>query len=179
MKTIGYVLVTLGFLASALVSVLDVREVNWFWFVATLLVGVAGVVMVRRAEKAAHLEEGQVAGNIQDIEISLSEIVQEVRKINEGVGPTDPYVVHKQIDEKLPEFIDTFVEARRTIGHVYGLQNYASVMSEFAAGERYLNRVWSASADGYIDEVRLYLDKAEKQFDEALKKFKALRAAAG
>ena len=37
--------------------------------------------------------------------------------------------------------------------HVFGMQNYADVMSNFAAGERYINRVWSASTDGYVDEV--------------------------
>ena len=40
-------------------------------------------------------------------------------------------------------------------------------MSHFAAGERYINRVWSASADGYDDEAETYLKKAAGQFDEA------------
>jgi hypothetical protein len=48
-------------------------------------------------------------------------------------------------------------------------------MSHFAAGERYLNRVWSASADGYIDEVNTYLDKAQEQFVEALAQVHQLR----
>ena len=40
-------------------------------------------------------------------------------------------------------------------------------MSRFAGGERYLNRVWSASADGYIDEVHAYLTKARDQLADA------------
>lgn len=51
--------------------------------------------------------------------------------------------------------------------HVFGLQNYADVMSAFAAGERYVNRVWSASTDGYVDEVRTYLIRATDQFRDA------------
>jgi hypothetical protein len=47
------------------------------------------------------------------------------------------------------------------------LQNYADVMSAFAAGERYINRVWSASTDGYVDEVRSYLERATQQFRDA------------
>ena len=35
----------------------------------------------------------------------------------------------------------------------FGMTAYAEVMSRFAAGERLLNRAWSASADGYLDEV--------------------------
>jgi len=48
-------------------------------------------------------------------------------------------------------------------------------MGYFASGERYLNRVWSASADGYIDEVAAYLDKAQLQFSEALGKVRYLK----
>ncbi len=68
-------------------------------------------------------------------------------------------IVQHRIDELFPGDLNTFVEARETIPHVYGLQAYADVMSHFAAGERYLNRVWSASADGYVDEVRTYLEE--------------------
>ena len=51
--------------------------------------------------------------------------------------------------------------------HIFGLQSYADVMSAFAAGERYINKVWSASTDGYVDEVHNYLDRATQQFREA------------
>ena len=51
--------------------------------------------------------------------------------------------------------------------HLFGLQTYADIMSHFAAGERYINRVWSASADGYDEEADAYLKKAAVQFDEA------------
>ncbi|MGB5626604.1 MAG: hypothetical protein WBM61_12775, partial [Woeseiaceae bacterium] len=47
------------------------------------------------------------------------------------------------------------------------LQTYADIMSSFAAGERYINRVWSASADGYDEEATAYLKKAAAQFVEA------------
>jgi hypothetical protein len=51
--------------------------------------------------------------------------------------------------------------------HIFGLQGYADVMSAFAAGERYINRVWSASTDGYVDEVHSYLERATQQIREA------------
>ena len=76
------------------------------------------------------------------------------------------------VPELFTEDIISFVEARESIGHVYGLAAYADIMSYFASGERYLNRVWSASADGYIDEVAAYLEKAQLQFSEALDKLR-------
>jgi hypothetical protein len=48
-------------------------------------------------------------------------------------------------------------------------------MSAFAAGERYINRVWSASTDGYVDEVCNYLDRATQQFREAWALFAKLQ----
>ena len=44
--------------------------------------------------------------------------------------------------------------------HLFDLQTYADWMSSFAAGKRYINRVWSASADGYDAEAREYLQCA-------------------
>jgi hypothetical protein len=63
--------------------------------------------------------------------------------------------------------------------HVFGMQGYADVMSAFAAGERYINRVWSASTDGYEDEVRRYIERAAGQFDEARALFVRLRDGEG
>jgi len=43
----------------------------------------------------------------------------------------------------------------------------------FAAGERYVNRVWSASADGYRSESLTYLNKAAGQFRDASRQLSA------
>ena len=40
-------------------------------------------------------------------------------------------------------------------------------MSAFVAGEQYPNRVWSASADGYVHEVKEYIGRALEMFKEA------------
>ena len=80
-----------------------------------------------------------------------------------------------RIDELFIDDIDKFVDARESIAHRYGLAAYGEVMSTFAAGERYLNRVWSASADGYIDEVNAYLEKAREQFVDSLEKIRQLK----
>ena len=74
--------------------------------------------------------------------------------------------------------INAFVESREAISHVYGLQAYADVMSHYAGGERFLNRVWSASADGYVDEVNTYLGRSLEQFEIARDKLAAIEASA-
>ncbi|MEE9465766.1 MAG: hypothetical protein V3W14_09380, partial [Candidatus Neomarinimicrobiota bacterium] len=80
-----------------------------------------------------------------------------------------------RIDASFPDDLETFTSSREVISHLFGLQAYADVMSEFAAGERYLNRVWSASADGYVDEVNTYIGMAAEQFSVALERITQLQ----
>lgn len=49
-------------------------------------------------------------------------------------------------------------------------------MNRFAAGERYLNRVWSASTDGYIEEAHRYIERATRQFAETLEAFNEVKS---
>ena len=174
MKRIGYILITAGFLGAALTTVLHTTEVNWTWFIICMAFGIAGVAVVRILTARAATEEGALAGNITDINESLASIVEKVTKLNGEKESINPYDLRHRIDELFPDDITRFVEAREAIGHVYSLQEYAEVMSIFAAGERYLNRVWSASADGYIHECHTYLEKAQEQFTSALATLKAL-----
>lgn len=174
MKKFGYLLITVGFLAGALVAVLDESSVRWGWFLAALGTGAFGVLLVRIGLHKVSRAGGKLADNMQSIEASLSHIVENIIRLNTEKQSIDTYEVRLRIDELFIEDLDTFVQARESIAHVYGLTAYADVMSCFAAGERYLNRVWSASADGYIDEVNAYLVKAQEQFVDSLDKIKKL-----
>jgi hypothetical protein len=80
-----------------------------------------------------------------------------------------------EIDRLFREDLNNFADARESMIHVFGIQDFAEVMSNFAAGERYINRVWSASVDGYVDEVNLYLERALNQFVEAQEHFYELK----
>jgi hypothetical protein len=175
MKKIGIFLIAVGFLVGAVTTVLDEQNVHWSLFPPALLVGVIGIVSVRLSARRRAREEGRLTSNIQNSEASLERIVENMKQLNSVKGSLDPYAVRHQVDQLFPDFIDTFVQARESLAHVYGLQAYADVMSYFAAGERYLNRAWSASADGYVDEVHAYLDKAQEQFSEALQKLAELK----
>ncbi len=59
----------------------------------------------------------------------------------------------------------------------FGLQTYADIMSDFAAGERYVNRVWSTSADGYGEEARRYLERATARFHATRERLHSTTAA--
>ena len=176
MKLLGYILITGGFLGGALTAVLKTEDVSWVGFLIAIAVGVAGVAMVRLVTRRAAREKDTLASNIQNIRQSLTQVVENITTLNREKESIDPYDLRHRIDDLFPEDLATFVEAREAISHLYGLQSYADVMSIFAAGERYLNRVWSASADGYIHECHTYLGKAREQFAAALEQLKALES---
>ena len=177
MKKIGYTFITLGFLAGALISVLDELTVQWGYFVAAFVWSGIGIGLVRLTDRRHSRSEGTMASNIQTLETSLFGIVESMKKLNSEKESTHVYDIHLRIDERLPKDLTAFADARETIVHVHGLQAYADVMSSFAAGERYLNRAWSASTDGYIDEVHTYLEKSQEQFEAALQLMQDMKAA--
>ncbi len=175
-KLLGYLLITGGFLGGAFVAVLETEEVGWGGFLSALAVGAAGVALVRLITHQAAREEDTLAANIKSIRQSLAKVVENITALDKEKASINPYDLRHRIDDLFPEDLTTFVDARESISHVYGLQPYADVMSIFAAGERYLNRVWSASADGYINECHTYLEKAREQFVAAQEKLTALEA---
>jgi len=161
-------MVTVGFLAAALASVIDEDAVRWLWYVPALVVGAAGVAAIRINDTRQSKTEHHVASRIESVESSLEKIAVNIKRLNTEKHSINTYDMRHRIDELFIEDLEMFVDARESIAHRYGLAAYGEVMSSFAAGERYLNRVWSASADGYIDEVNTYLDKAQEQFSESL-----------
>jgi hypothetical protein len=179
MKKAGLILIIIGFLGGAYVGVLDAELVDWTWMGGFLSLGVAGVVLVQLARVGHSRHEGRIAENIAVIEQSLDAVIAKLGDLDASKASINTYDVCHRIDDLLIEDLNAFVDARETIGHAYTLQSYANVMSHFAAGERYLNRVWSASADGYIDEVNEYLPRALAQFVEARDKLVEAKAQAG
>ena len=173
-KQIGYTMVGLSFLGGAFITSLDTTNVNWHIFLPTLVAGILGVTIVNKALKREAHSEGVLTINLSNIESSINRIVNNLVKINNEKADIPTFEVRFEIDKIFREDLNLFADSRRSLGHRYGLQPYAEVMSSFAAGERYINRVWSASADNYVDEVNLYLDKAQAQFIEARDILKAV-----
>ncbi len=167
-------MVTVGFITAALAAVVDESVVRWLWYIPAIGLGVAGVIAIRVDDVRHSKTEHHVASRIETVESSLEKIATNINKLNTDKHSIHTYDMRHRIDELFVEDLAMFVDARESIAHRYGLAAYADVMSCFAAGERYLNRVWSASADGYIDEVNTYLDKAREQFVESLEKIRQL-----
>ncbi len=120
-----------------------------------------GVVLLRITQKQAATHVDKLDADIQVLDTSIENLLTQLAKLIKSQQQTDVYAVHGMIDSRLMESINLFVEARETLIHTYGLRSYATLMTDFSIGERNINRAWSASADGYIDEVWLSLKRAE------------------
>lgn len=179
MRKLGFLLVIVGFLAGALASVGNETIVWWDWFIPAVVVGFAGVVLVRVGQRREVRATERLVSNMRAIQDSLRRIAHNMTQLSAEKQSIDPYEVRHRLEELFADDLSTFVTARESIAHSYGLTAYADVMSCFAAGERYLNRAWCASADGYVDEIHQYLDKAKEQFAASLDKVLALQVAPG
>lgn len=175
MKAAGYVLITLGFLVGAYYAVRSPEGVSAGLFLLGLGTGVLGVVLVRVALRQEATHEDRLSADLAILETSLISIVEKVEALQGEKDDLDVYDLRHVIDERFPADLDAFVQARESIGHSFSLQAYADVMSPFAAGERHLNRVWSASTDGYIDEAHTYIGLAKEQFEDALRVFREVK----
>jgi hypothetical protein len=179
MRKLGFLLVIVGFLAGALASVVNQTAVRWNWFIPAVTVGFLGVVLVRLGRRREVRATERLTSNMRAIQDSLRRIAQNMTQLNAEKQSIDPYEVRHRLEELFADDLTTFITARESIAYTYGLAAYAHVMSSFAAGERYLNRAWCASADGYVDEIHQYLGEAREQFASSLDKVLALQIAPG
>jgi len=168
MKLAGLILLAIGFLAGSYLSVAIVDTVDWKLYGLCLAAMLVGMVCLRLAARA---ELGQAGDkHSEDIEVlqrSLSALIGKVRGLEEARTDDDQLGMYERIDGELIDDINAFVEARESMIPKFGMQRYADVMSPFAKGERLLNRAWSASADGYVDEVRSCITSAREELEKA------------
>ena len=166
MKKIAFLLICAGFLFGAYTTALDTQNVDWLLFGIAAAAAIAGVMLAKRADRAVATSDDLLETNRSELNESLANVVRDLREMTDGTAARGEEL-RDWIDEKLRPDLRRFVDARESMVHLYGLQTYADIMSEFAAGERFVNRVWSSSADGYDAEAETYLTRAAEQFHDA------------
>jgi hypothetical protein len=175
MKRFGFFLLVGGFLGGAYATALDVQNVNWTIFVVSALAAVVGLVLIKRAESAHARSDSVLELNRSELRESIANVVRDLGQIVEDKGARG-VLLRDAIDLRLRNDLRRFAAARESMVHLFGMQTYADIMSSFAAGERYINRVWSASADGYDEEAEAYLARAAEQFADAQEQLLAAAA---
>jgi hypothetical protein len=168
LKTVGYLLIAGSFLSAAYLAVRELDTVSILPFLVALAFGALGVGLVRASIRAASRDQDTMSANLDQLVSSLDRIVKDLEHLDRDKDTIDVYELRHHIDRTFPPELDAFVQARESLVHRFGLAPYAEVMGHFAAGERHLNRVWSASTDGYIDEAHTYVTNSKEQMTQAL-----------
>ena len=166
MKNLGILLLIAGFLVGAFATALDAQAVNWQLFIIAALGATTGVFLIKRHDSGHARSESVLELNRTELRESIDNVVRDTLQLREN-SSMHGTELRDAIDNRLRNDLRRFADARESMVHLFGLQVYADVMSSFAAGERYINRVWSASADGYDAEAATYLEKAASQFADA------------
>ena len=171
MKIIGQILMWSGFLGGAFCAVLRTgppegaasgsgwSTIPWLWYLMSVGVGVAGVILLRLAAAKDKQDDGITEFEYSTVQRSLEDVSAVVARLC-SQAVSDPRTIVTAIDDECVEPLADFANARQALVKRFGMTIYADVMTEFASAERFLNRAWSAAADGYVDEVEDCLDRA-------------------
>ena len=163
----GHLLLWIGFLAGALFAVCrtEIPDQPWSTIVwpaygVALAVSLTGVVLLRTASRRGAGGTQQHASAVTRMSAILVRLHNVLLDWSQRRGDIGVFEFHAMIDDQLADDLAEFADLRESLIVTFGLQGYAGIMSEFALAERTINRIWSASADGYIDEVHRCLDRA-------------------
>lgn len=173
MKAFGYLLLIGGFLTAAYSTALDTQMTNWALFAPAAIAAIVGVLIIKGQSRGEARSTHVLTANRAELNESLSNIIRDLEGIKGESGALSALELRNAIDDKLRNDLRRFADARESLIHLYGLQVYADIMSDFAAGERYVNRVWSAAADDYDAEAWTYVGKALERFREATGRLQA------
>jgi hypothetical protein len=179
---LGQGLLWIGFLGAAVASVLRLENssnpwstIPWMMYAAFAAVGVAGVIVLRRQKQAAQRLSAASLTGLSTVLEKLQECSNKIDDLRLHLDDLTCEEVLEYIDLECTPALYEFAEGREVIANRCGLTSYAMVMTEFASGERYLNRAWSAAADGYVDEViacvghsATFLQAAVREADKGL-----------
>jgi hypothetical protein len=173
MRYLGHLLLWAGFLAGAFVSLSRLEQdgskwatISWVWYAVFISVGIAGVVLLRFADRHSAADDAKTDAEYSVIQQSLAKVAEIVDRLCEEREHVPSHVV-RCIDDECAEPLADFADARQALVKRFGMAVFADVMTEFAAAERFVNRSWSAAADGYVDEVASSLQRAQQHLRRA------------
>jgi hypothetical protein len=183
LRLVGHALLWTGFFAGSFLAVqnAEVAEnkwatVQWPWYATALGVGLCGVVVLRMTKRQATTHAHKLEDDLATLDSSMKMLTAKLTDLRKQRETVHVGAVLHFIDDELMNHVSDFVDARESLVHSYSMQQYADVMTDFATGERNINRAWSASADGYVDEVWASIDRADAKMQAVREKLASLRS---
>ncbi|MDG2186484.1 MAG: hypothetical protein P8K79_12460 [Mariniblastus sp.] len=159
MNVLGQILLWGGFLSGSLATVLNLEKkiawstIPWGWYIGSVIICIIGIVLLRIGKKSAAESSHESTASLAEIRASVVNLINHTEQLRGQMDEMAPSEMVAFIDDVLAPDFYTFAEGRNAITAEMGLQKFADVMTHFSAGERAINRAWSAAADGYVDEA--------------------------
>ena len=124
-------------------------------FAVAALIAVSGQIMWRLSHRAIisheiNLRTNDTSGGIRAL---ISGTVDAIANLDNRRSNLGNQKLCDEVDIIFDQWIHPLVEIRSHITDELGMGEGAEVLVTFAYGERLLNRVWSAAADGYRREA--------------------------
>ena len=141
--------------------------IPWTWYGVSCVLCFAGVVTLHASKKAQRKSFEKTRISMADLTQHLSTVIEAIEQLQQELETLPPSQMVARIDGDMADELRLFAEGRESITAEFGLNVFADVMTDFAAGERAINRAWSASADGYVDETALCLTRARAMLESA------------
>lgn len=152
-----------------------------WWFALAVLGLTAGGVTIKQAARMQYAPSA--AGERRESPASAArDALARIREIARSLADELPSIrdehdrcrtiVHR-LDEVQRQHSLTIVEAKPALIAALGMGGFAEFMDHFSAGERNLNRAWSAAADNHAPEAERSLAAAHEPLDKAAERLGA------
>jgi hypothetical protein len=142
---------------------------TWPVFLVGAVLCIAGLVMWHRGTRA----EADAAANDTEsrdpVEL-LNALQAPLNALGNDIDALDADGIMNRVDGLLDGYVLPFGEVRQRIIDSMGMEDGAEVLVVVAYGERILNRVWTAAADGHLPEARACFPEAAAALHEANQK---------
>ncbi len=161
------------------------RVASWFsvggigWLVGIVLI-VCGAVLARLQQREDNAGGPAGSGSRLDFTASITDARERIASIRGDIAELpmddDAPAARAAIDRLTTDVLEPIVEARGQLIARHGLAGFAEYFGPYSAGERNVNRAWSALTDGHAVVAREALEAAEVAFDAALSTFERVDA---
>ncbi len=146
--------------------------IPWSWYIPSAIVCLVGAGLIQIANRSHGQKSDKTEASLEEIKDSLNRLCEQTSTLGNAMLKLPPSKIVERIDDELADDLRAFADGRESIVAEFGLDCFADVMTNFAAGERAINRAWSAAADGYVDEAKTCIDRAANLLQEASNELK-------
>lgn len=143
------------------------KAVYWPGYLMSIAIGISGAILIRSSGRGATDTDLHRQAGLEQMFATLQTLNTQIDRLIEALPQLAPEETVTWIDTHCAPLCADFADNRELMKSAFGLNGFAAVMSDFASGERFLNRVWSAAADGYMEEAWRSLRTSQQFFHAA------------